>query len=314
MKDVIDAVELGFRAIARGQANIPERLRLDVPDHNGIVLEMPAYIGSSGGEQSALGTKIVSVFKRNAERGLDSIQGVFLLLDSKTGAPLSLMDGRFITAVRTAATSAVATKYMASPGPKRLAVFGAGVQARFHIDAMIEVAQIARVMIVSRNAENARALADVVRESHKLPCDVVSAEQAAATANLICTCTSSTAPLFDGKLPAAGSHINAVGAFTPSTRELDSETVRRARVILDAQSAAGREAGEVLIPLTEGVINHEHVKGMLADVVSGKVAGRESVDEITLFKSCGLAIEDLVTARLAYSRAKTQCVGIDAPL
>jgi len=314
MKDVIDAVEEGFRAIARGEATVPDRLRLDVADQNGIVLEMPAYLSSRSGEQAALGTKIVSVFERNPARGLDSIQGIFLLLDSETGAPLSLMDGRFITAIRTAATSAVATKYLASPGPKRLAVFGAGVQARFHIDAMIEVAEIEHVMIASRNVDKARALADVVRESHKLPCDVVSAEQAVPTAHLICTCTSSPAPLFDGKLLAAGTHINAVGAFTPSTRELDSETVRRARAIVDAESAAGREAGEVLIPIAEGVIDHEHVKGMLADVVSGKVAGRESLDEITLFKSCGLAIEDLVTARLAYARAKTQSVGIDAPL
>ena len=304
MRDVIDAVEEGFRALARGEVNVPDRLRLDVPDQNGIVLEMPAYIGSSGGEQSALGTKIVSSFERNAERGLDSIQGVFLLLDSETGAPLSLMDGRFITAIRTAATSAVATKYMASPGPKRLAVFGGGVQARFHLDAMMEVVQIERVMIVSRNADKARALADLVRESHKLPCEVVSAEEAAANANLICTCTSSQAELFDGRLLAPGTHINAVGAFTPSTRELDSETVRRARVILDAESAAGREAGEILIPIAEGVINHEHVKGMLADVVSGKVAGRESLDEITLFKSCGHAVEDMVTARLAHKRAQ----------
>ena len=304
MRDVIDAVEEGFRALARGEVNVPDRLRLDVPDQNGIVLEMPAYVGSSGGEQSALGTKIVSSFERNAERGLDSIQGVFLLLDSETGAPLSLMDGRFITAIRTAATSAVATKYMASPGPKRLAVFGGGVQARFHLDAMMEVVQIERVMIVSRNADKARALADLVRESHKLPCEVVSAEEAAANANLICTCTSSQAELFDGRLLAPGTHINAVGAFTPSTRELDSETVRRARVILDAESAAGREAGEILIPIAEGVINHEHVKGMLADVVSGKVAGRESLDEITLFKSCGHAVEDMVTARLAHKRAQ----------
>src|SRR6185503_1514209 len=180
MKDVIDAVEEGFRALARGDVSVPDRLRLDVPDHNGIVLEMPAYVGSSGGEQSALGTKIVSVFERNPARGLDSIQSVYLLLDSETGAPLSLMDGRFITAIRTAATSAVATKYMASPGPKRLAVFGGGVQARFHLDAMMEVVQIERVTIVSRNADKARALVDFARELHKLPCDVVSAEQAVA--------------------------------------------------------------------------------------------------------------------------------------
>jgi len=313
MRSVIDTVEEGFRAIARGEANVPDRLRLDVPDQNGIVLEMPAYLSSPGDKQSALGTKIVSVFERNPSRGLDSIQGVFLLLDGETGTPLSLMDGRFITAIRTAATSAVATKYMASAGPKRLAVFGAGVQGRFHIDAMIEVAEIERVMIVSRNPEKAQALVDLVRELHKIPCDVVSAEQAVATANLICTCTSSQGPLFDGKLLAAGTHINAVGAFTPATRELDSETVRRARVILDAESAAGREAGEILIPIAEGVFDSKHIKETLADIVSGRVARRTS-DEITVFKSCGLAIEDLVTAQLAYSTAMATGTGTNMKL
>jgi alanine dehydrogenase len=315
MRDVIDAVESGFRALARGEAQIPERLRLDVPAHNGIVLEMPAYIGSRESvETDALGTKIVSVFERNAARGLPIVQAVYLLLDSETGAPLSLMEGRFITAIRTAATSAVATKFMATPGTKRLAVFGAGVQAQFHIEAMIAVADVELVMISSRSVKGARALADHVRSVHGISCEVVSLEKAAATANLICTCTTSPAPLFDGRLLAAGTHINAVGAFTPSTRELDAETVRRARVIIDAESAAGREAGEILLPISEGSIDASHVKGTLAEVILGKVPGRESPSEITLFKSCGLAIEDLVTARLAYSRATAEELGSQVQL
>jgi alanine dehydrogenase len=307
MRDVIDAVEQGFRALARGDATVPERLRLDVPAHNGVLLDMPAYADLDG--TGALGTKIVSVFEQNARRGLEIVQAVYLLLDSETGVPISLMNGRFITAIRTAATSAVATKLMAAPGSKRLAVFGAGVQAQFHIQAMIEVAEIEHVMIASRSADKARALADRVRAVHDLPCQLVSAEQAAAKANLICTCTSSPTPLFDGSLLNAGTHINAVGAFTPSTRELDTEAVRRGRVIIDAESAAGREAGEILIPISEGAIGVSHVKGTLAELVSGKVAGRESLSEITLFKSCGLAIEDLVTARLAYAKAIARGIG-----
>jgi len=307
MRDVIDAVELGFRALARGDAETPERLRLEVPAHSGVVLEMRAYADLDGA--GALGTKIVSVFEQNAQRGLGIVQAVYLLLDRETGVPLSLMDGRFITGIRTAATSAVATRLMAVPGSKRLAVFGAGVQAVFHIEAMIEVAEIEQVMIASRSADKARALADRVRAVHGLPCEVVSANRAAATGNLICTCTSSPTPLFDGSLLSAGAHINAVGAFTPSTRELDTEAVRRARVIIDTESAAGREAGEILIPISEGAIDAGHVKGTLADVVSGKVAGRESPSEITIFKSCGVAIEDLVTARLAYARASENGVG-----
>jgi alanine dehydrogenase len=310
MSDVIQAVEGGFRALARGEATVPERLRLDVPAQKGVLLEMPAYLGSlNSPEESALGTKIVSVFEQNIVRGLDAVQAVYLLLDSTTGVPLALMEGRFITAIRTAATSAVATSFMTEAGAKRLAVFGAGVQAQTHIGAMIEVAEVRHVMIVSRSADKIGALVDRVRDMFGLPCEVVSAERAAATANLICTCTSSRTPLFDGRLLKEGTHINAVGAFTASTRELDSETIRRARVIIDAESSAGREAGEILIPMSEGAIPEGHVKGTLAEVVSGKVAGRESPSEITVFKSCGLAIEDLVTARLAYSRAIAGGVG-----
>jgi ornithine cyclodeaminase/alanine dehydrogenase len=311
MRDVIDAVEQGFRALGRGAANIPERLRLDVPAHNGVLLEMPGYADLDG--NAALGTKIVSVFEENYRRGLGIVQAVYVLLDSRTGVALSLMDGRFITAIRTAATSAVATKYMSAPGPKRLAVFGAGVQAEFHIEAMVEVGAVEHVMIASRSADNARALADRVQAAYHLPCEIVSAEQA-ATANLICTCSSSSVPVLSGGLLKAGTHINAVGAFTPSTRELDTETVRRARLIIDDQSAAGREAGEILMPLAEGAIDPRHVKGTLAQVVSGKLPGRESASEITLFKSCGLAIEDLVTARLAYSRASRNGAGVRVKL
>jgi ornithine cyclodeaminase/alanine dehydrogenase-like protein (mu-crystallin family) len=173
---------------------------------------------------------------------------------------------------------------------------------------MLEVAEVKHVMIVSRSADKARALADRVRSVHGLSCELISAARA-ATANLICTCTSSRTPLFDGRLLNEGAHINAVGAFTPSTRELDSETIRRARVIIDAESSAGREAGEILIPQSEGAIGKAHVKGTLSDVVSGKVSGRELSSDITVFKSCGLAIEDLVTARLAYSRAIARGIG-----
>jgi ornithine cyclodeaminase/alanine dehydrogenase len=303
MADVIGAVEAGFLALARGEARAPDRLHLSIPKNRGVLLEMPARL------PGALGTKIVSVFEENIHRGMEIVQAVYLMLDAETGAPLALMDGRLITAMRTAATSAVATKFMAASGDKQLAVFGAGVQARFHIEAMLEVSNIARVMIASRDEGRAAALAAHVSSTTGIACEVVSAVKAASTASLICTCTSAASPLFDGRLLAQGTHINAVGAFTPATRELDTEAVRRARVIIDAESAAGREAGEILIPLAEGAIEPAHIRGTLAEVVSGQVRGRESVEEITLFKSCGLAIEDLVTARLAYERAISSGAG-----
>src|SRR5262249_13664096 len=208
--------------------------------------------------------------------------------------------GRFITAIRTAATSALATRMMSAPGPKRLAIFGAGVQAKYHIDAMMEAAQVEQAMISSRTPEKARSLAEFTESQYSIPCRVATAEEAASNSDLICTCTTARTPLFSGRLLRPGTHINAVGAFTPTTRELDSEAISRSRVIIDAESAAGREAGDLMIPIQEGAFDRDHIKGTLADVVSGKIEGRTGPDEITLFKSSGLAIEDLMTARLAY--------------
>ena len=311
--DVVTAVEEGFRALGRGDVRVPERMHLDIPESRAVMLEMPAYARSLSG-RSALGTKIVSVFNQNAARELDSVQSVYVLLDGETGVPLALMDGKYITGIRTAATSALATRHMASPGPKRLGVFGAGVQARFHIEAMVVTAEVESVLITSRSQANAHALADYVRSLYSMQCEVVDAQRTVTESNLICTCTSAGTPLFDGKWLQPGSHINGVGSFTPATRELDTEVVRRGRVIIDAEWAAGRETGDILIPISEGATAPDHVKGSLAQVVSGEVAGRTSSDEITIFKSSGLAIEDLVTAQLAYDRARAEGIGTEVPL
>ncbi len=307
MRDLIDAVENGFQSLFQGSAFAPERLHLTIPSQNAVLLEMPALMNSQA--QTLLGTKIVSVFPDNAKKNLDTVQGLYLLLDGETGKPLALMEGKFITAMRTAATSAVATKFMAGAGTKRLAIFGAGVQARFHIEAMLEVAAVERVLIASRSREKAERLAEFVEAVHHLPCDIVTPEEAAASANLICTCTNSSAPLFDGALLKAGTHINAIGAYTPKMRELDTRAVQRARVIIDGESAAGREAGDLLIPLCEGAIDPSHIKRTLAELVAGKIVGRTAAHDITLFKSCGLAIEDLVAAQLAYEKAVGADIG-----
>jgi ornithine cyclodeaminase/alanine dehydrogenase-like protein (mu-crystallin family) len=297
MRECIVAVEDAFRDLARGEAFAPERLHLALPNGEGVLLEMPAYLNS------ALGTKIVSVFPGNAELGLDAVQAAYMLLSAATGQPLALMEGRFITAIRTAATSAVATKHLAPPGRKHLAVYGAGVQARYHIEAMLETVEVERLYIWSRTKAKAAELADWAAATYGIDCRQTEADDAAERADLICTCTGSPMPLFDGMLIGAGAHINAVGAFTPETRELDSGLIRRAKVIIDSESAAGREAGDLLIAVSEGTIEPSHFAVTLSDVVSGKMAGRTSNDEITVFKSCGLAIEDLATARLAYNRA-----------
>jgi ornithine cyclodeaminase/alanine dehydrogenase len=309
MRDVIESVEEGFRALSRGEARAPDRLGLNLPEADAVLFQMPASI-----RRQALGAKVVSVFGNNSARGLETVQAVYLLLDAETGEPLSLMEGRFITAIRTAATSAVATKFCATQGKKRLGILGAGLQGRFHIEAMTEVAEIAEALVCSRSEDKARQLAEAARRDFDIRCEIATPDEIASGCDLICACTTSAEPLFDGRLLRAGTHINAVGAFTPDARELDTETVSRSRVIIDAQSAAGREAGDLLIPLSESAITRDHIKGDLADVVSNRVKGRESEDEITLFKSCGLAIEDLVTARLAYQKAVERGTGLPASL
>ena len=310
MVDVIRAVEDGFRALARGEARAPERMRFALHEESGVLLEMPAAMRSAKGNALiALGTKIVSVFERNSEKGLDSVQAAYLLLDANTGEPLALMEGKFITGIRTAAASAVATKYMAAPGRKQLAIFGAGVQGRFHIDAMMAVVEVDHILITSRTEDRARRLAESAKSQYAVPCEVVSAAEATSAANLICTCTTSAEPVIRGQGLRPGTHINAVGAYGPDRRELDTETIRRSRVVIDDTSAAGREAGEILIPIAEGAIQASHIAGTLSDLVSGKIQGRGTPEEVTVFKSSGLAVEDLVTARLAYSAASELGIG-----
>jgi ornithine cyclodeaminase/alanine dehydrogenase-like protein (mu-crystallin family) len=330
MGEVIRTIEKGFLAISRGEATPLERLRVEAPWAGGVMLEMPGSLPPPGAPRpgefatgvprpgelatGALGTKLVTVFPNNSRLGLATVQAFYILLSGETGAPIALMEGRFITAIRTAATSAVATKFMAGPGPKQLAIIGAGVEGEFHIEAMQEICDVTRVLIASRSPDRAEALASETQSRMGIDVRTTTAGAAASSCNLICTCTTSPTPLFDGRAIKPGTHINAIGAFAPDTRELDTETIRRARVVIDAESAAGREAGEVLIPLGEGAIARSHIAGELADVVSGKVPGRTSPDEITVFKSCGLAIEDLVTARLAYQNAMDRSIGTSVEL
>jgi len=320
MSGVISAVEQGFLALSRGEVAALERLRVDAPWAGGVMLEMPASLppaslpplgvmGDREGRMGALGTKLVTVFPGNSALGLATVQAFYILLSATTGAPLALLEGRFVTAIRTAATSAVATKFMAGAGAKQLAVFGAGVEAAFHIEAMPEVCELSGVLIVSRTIERAEALAFDTRNRLGLKARTASAEEAISSSNLICTCTTSPAPLFDGQTIQPGTHINAVGAFAPDTRELDTAAIQRSRVVIDANAAAGVEAGEILIPLAERSIAPSHISGELADVVSGRIRGRTSSQEITVFKSCGLAIEDIVAARLAYENAIHRGVG-----
>jgi ornithine cyclodeaminase len=255
------------------------------------MLLMPATDATAG-----VGVKLVTISPGNPVRGLPFVNAVYALFDADTQSPEAVIDGAALTAIRTAAVSGLATRWLANDGAGDLVIFGAGVQAGSHLEAMLAVRPIRRVTIVSRGRARAEGLAGEARtrdiEASVGEPDVVSG------ADIICTCTTAGAPLFDGRLLSPGSHVNAVGAYTPVTRELDTATVERGRVVVETREAAFEEAGDLLVPIDEGAIDRGHVVADLKQLVSGRTV-RSTPADITVFKSVGLAFEDLVVARAA---------------
>ncbi len=280
MRAAIDALEAGFAA---GVPALP--LRTHTPTLHGELLLMPA-----AGDQG-VGVKLITLTSENRKRGLAYVQGTYVLFEPVSQAPEAVIDGASLTALRTGAVSGLATRWLARDDASRLVVFGAGVQARAHVEAVRAVRDIEEVVIVSRTRDRAEALAAEVGGRAGSIADVEGA-------HIICTCTSSPQPLFDGGLLPDGAHVNAVGAYTTDTRELDSAAVARARVVVETREVAMAESGDLLIPLAEGAISDDHVVADLAEVVRGKEVRRSPAD-LTAFISVGLAFEDLVVARAA---------------
>ena len=311
MEEVIDAVEEGFRSCAGNDYNTPVRLPLEVPDQNAVVLYMPAYLT----KPQTLGAKVVSVFPDNPSRKLPVIIGTYLLHDAATGELMAIMDATYMTGIRTAAASAVATKYLARDDVETLGIIGAGVQATYHIEALCCIRNFNRILVYNRTPENGAAFIKTLTDSYAIPIEqVYNADDIARNADVIATCTRSMEPVLDGRQLKPGVHINAVGAFTPEMRELDEYTIQNARLIVDTYEGALAEAGEILIPMNRGTMTREDIHAELAEVVDGSKAGRSMEDEVTVFKSVGFAMEDAVTAHLAYQGALKRGVGTDVEL
>jgi ornithine cyclodeaminase len=245
------------------------------------------------------GVKLLTVTSGNPEVGRPLIQGLYILFSAGTQEPEAVIEGAALTALRTGAVSGLATRYLAREEAARLVIFGAGTQARSHLEAMLAVRPVDRVTIVSRTADRANALAGSAREVGVTA--EVAGPAAVERADIVCTCTTSPTPVFEGSLLSRGSHVNAVGAYTPQTRELDDDTIGRARVVVETREVALAEAGDLLIPLRAGSIGPDHVVADLSEVVHG-VTVRRSPEEVTVFKSVGVAFEDLVVARAAVDR------------
>jgi len=289
MQGAVDALEVAF-----GSGAVPAApLRTHLDTGAGTLVSMPA-----NGPQGT-GVKLLTVTPGNPERGLPLIQGLYVLFSPQTQEPEAAIDGAALTALRTGAVSGLATRYLALQDASRLVIFGAGTQARAHLEAMLAVRPIERATFVSRTAARAQVLAGAARDMGLAA--EVGGPEAVGAAHIVCTCTTSPTPVFDGSRLSEGAHVNAVGAYTPETREIDEDAIRRGRVVVETREVALAEAGDLLIPLGTGSIGPGHVVADLSEVVRGARV-RRSREDVTVFKSVGVAFEDLVVARAAVDR------------
>ncbi|MGH2573614.1 MAG: ornithine cyclodeaminase family protein [Actinomycetota bacterium] len=306
MEECMDAMADALSALARGEALMPLRSVMWLPEGIGALAAMPSYLGGV----DAMGIKVISVFPGNWGTEYDSHQGAVMLFDARQGRLLAIADATEITAIRTAAVSGVATRALAREDAGDLAILGSGTQARTHLEAMLAARPIGRVRVWSRSPRNADRFVQQAANRHGIAVEPIpSAEQSVAGADLICTTTSATEPILLGRWISPGAHINAVGAAFPTARELDAEAVARSRLFVDRRESALNEAGDFLIAREEGAVDERHILGELGEVLTGDVQGRTGRDDITLFESLGLAVEDLTSIHHIYRRAMETGMG-----
>jgi alanine dehydrogenase len=304
MTAAIAAMRTAFAALHAGRAEVPVRRRLSLP--GGVTLFMPASLPDVDG----LGEKVVSVFAGNRARGLPAIHALVTLYDPATGAPRALLEGGALTALRTGAATGLATDLLARSDARVLTVFGAGEQAPAQIEAVLAVRPVEEVRILSRG-DSADRLAGRLRASdparrYRAGSDP---EEAVRAADVIVTATPSTSPLFRGELPRPGTHVNAIGAFRPDMREVDAALLRRAAVVVDQRAAAEEEAGDLLIAAARGEWSFDALHAELGALVAGAAPPPAAPADLTLFKSCGLAVQDVAAAAAALAAAEREGLG-----
>jgi len=307
MDACIEAMADVLGALGRGEALQPLRSILRPPGAPGLMATMPAW---RGGPDAAFGVKIVGVFPGNVAKGRDAHQGAVLLFSGETGDPLALLNASAVTAIRTAAVSGVATRLLAREEAGDLALIGSSVQASTHLEAMAVVRRLRRVRVASRDPQRAQAFAAARQGRFPFPVIAVDGvEEAVRDADLVVTATSSSTPVLRRDWVSAGAHLNVVGASLPDRREVDGATLAAAQLFVDRRESTVNEAGDYLLALREGAIAEGHIRAELGDLLNARHPGRASADEITLFKSLGLAVEDLAAASLAFHRAREAGAG-----
>ena len=308
MAEAIEGMKRAFGLLSAGQTEAPLRSRVQVPEQEGVLLTMPASVP----EEGSLVVKLVSVFEKNHERGIPLIHAVVLAMHPETGIPQALMDGEALTATRTGAGAGAAADLLARPDAESVAILGSGVQARAQLEAMCAVRTIRKVRVFSPNPEHIRAFVEEMRGRTPIPEEVSavnSSAEAVQDADIVCTATTSTTPVINFRDLKPGCHVSGVGSFRPDMQEIDGETIRNSLVVVDARESALAETGDLVIPIEQGLIQSDHIHAETGELVNGTKPGRTTPEQITGFKSCGVAVQDAVAARIVLDRAELAGLG-----
>ena len=306
LDELITALEQAHIQYSTGRAVMPVRLVVPLPQVHGRITSMPGFLS----DDQALAMKVVTYFQENPKRNLPAILGTILLFSSETGKLIAVMDGSYITGIRTACASAMATKALANAETPVLGILGAGVQARAHIRALSRVRKIQRIKIYSPSGTSATAIKKDLEPEIEIPIEVApNASEALRDADLVVTASTAKTPIISPEFLKPGAHINAVGSHRPDLRELDGATLARARVVVDSRDAMMAECGDILLAIEEKAIAKDHIHAEIGEVLAGKQSGRRNAEEITLYKSVGIAIQDVATAHLVYRKALERGVG-----
>ena len=309
--ELIAALERAHIQYSTGKAVMPVRLVVALPQIQGRITSMPGFLI----EDNALGMKVVTYFQDNPKQNLPAILATIMLFSTETGKLIAAMDGGYITAIRTASASALATKALANPETPTLGILGAGVQARAHIQALARVRQLRAIKIYSPSGASAATIKNDVEREAGIAIEVCrSAEEVVRASDLLVTVTTAKEPILRLEWLKPGVHINAVGSHRPDLREIDGATLKRAKVVVDSRDAIMAECGDILLALKEQSITEANIHGEIGEILAGAKPGRSSADEITLYKSVGIAVQDVATAQLVYRKALERNAGTNVDI
>jgi ornithine cyclodeaminase/alanine dehydrogenase-like protein (mu-crystallin family) len=302
VSEAIELMKKAFTQITNKSVTIPQRLNLDMPEVSADSLIMPVY----SSDEKKYGVKIVSLNRDNPANNLPFIHALMILFDAENGKPLAILDAENLTAIRTGAASGLATQILSIQDATTAVIFGAGIQAKYQLKAICEVREIKKVLVFEKNQEKAEVLKNEIENEININIEISSDQNNLIESHIICTATTSILPVFEDEFISKGTHINAIGSYQPTKREIPSSTVKRAKLFVDSEDACLKEAGDLIIPMNEGLITKEKEITEIGKLISGLKDGRKSREDITLFKSVGNAAQDLICAIHIFEKFKNE--------